>query len=190
MKYGIAGLAAIAAVTLGLWIWMYGAYERTEQRMFTLLAAGDGVGAVEAGSAWRDSYAAYAMRHTPYLGIFEKRIRYHEGVGNMLVGDDRAADEAFLDAAEASEADIAAQARYNLASSALGRNDLEAAKGHLTKALAINPADPETKVNLELLLKKMETMQKPSSAAASDLWKLGMPPQNGDPNSGSKRSYR
>ena len=201
MKKGLAGFLVLTALSLYTWTWTYDAYERTVQASIASIGTRDGKGAIEAIRTYRESHASYLIRNVRYLERFDKRLRYHEGVAYLLLGDDRAAEDALREAAKSPERDIAARAFYDLAFPALNRNDLEGAKNHLAKALELKPSDVSTKVNLELLLQRIkaqgagkgkgekgqEGQQQP---AQSDLWRLDIPKNDGSSNSGSRRSYR
>ena len=147
MKKIIGGCLVLTLVLLGAWNWMYGAYAETQKTAVAKLQAGDGIGAVEAIHAYFATNASYPVRTISYLEVFHKRLRYHEGVGYLMAGDDQTAEEAMKDAAQSSESEIAFRAYYNLAFPALNRNDLEAAKSHLSKALELASSDAAAKDN-------------------------------------------
>lgn len=199
MKKVIAGLLVLAVLALGLWVRAYRAYERAEQGAIALLRAGDGKGALETIHGYLTSVDSYPVRNIARLGTFHKRLRYHEGVGYLVVGDNASAEGALRDAAQSSESGIAAKASYNLADIALRRDDLETARAHVSRSLELNPVDVEAKVNLELLLKKIQAESSGEDKGKgkgvpvpgqSDLWRLDIPQYDSPSSGGSNRTYR
>jgi hypothetical protein len=90
---------------------------------------------------------------------------------------------------------VAASALHNLALYAIEKGEHEIARLHLSRALCLNPSDTETKVNLELVLKRiraqgleLKMQEEGGRVLPGEQWR-DMPGQEGESGPESRRSY-
>ncbi len=192
----------IAISLAAAWCWVYGSYLALQGEVADRAGRGDWHGAREALYQYRGKTASLSIDRLPFLKKFKNRLRYNEGVVSAKLGDQIGASRAFSDASHAAEKNIAALSHYNLALYALGRQDMETARMHFSRALCFQCWDKETKVNLELVLKEikardadarkteMESDKKPGlEQQPGEQWRLDIPEYEGPGGIGSGRSY-
>jgi tetratricopeptide (TPR) repeat protein len=195
MKKVIAIILIAGIVLLSVWCWAYQSYLEVQDRIVEMNETGDWAGAMEQLRAYQSRRISYVVYNIPLLERFKLRLRYNEGVVSGELGDLRASESAFHDAVQSAENDIAASALYNLALYAISRDNLDVARSHLSKALLLNSSDTETKVNLELVLRKIRIrdmkikgLDKKGQVLPSEQWR-DMPSDEGESGMESRRSY-
>lgn len=195
MKKAIAIIIVAGIIFLNVWCWAYQSYFEAQDRIVEMYETGDWVGAMKQLQAYRSERISYVMYKNPILERFKYRLRYNEGVIAGELGDLRASESALKDAVQSVENEIASYALYNLALYAVSRNNLDVAKSHLSKALLLNPLDIETRVNLEVVLKKIRIrdmrirgMDEDGQPLPLEQWR-DMPSEEGESGMESRRSY-
>ncbi|MEZ5063982.1 MAG: tetratricopeptide repeat protein [bacterium] len=93
---------------------------------------------------------------------------FNRGLALAQDGDEDAARDAFLAAAAAEDADVAADALYNLGNLHLANQEPEPAIDSFLKSLDLDPNDPDTRRNLELALQMQEQQQQQQQQQQQD----------------------
>jgi len=200
VKTFIVGVALVCIAVLGVWAWGYQVYDIAQREAGESYRQGDAVGMRDRLVEYESSRAAYPLRFARYLEKFKQRFIYAKGVAYAGLGDSAKAEIAFRDAATAHEARIAEWALYNGASYLVFRNELDAARDAYRKSLILDPFDVQAKINLELLLKKIQERNAAADAlkkkngqgqapAPGDYWKREIPSQDNPGGGSSNRIY-
>lgn len=203
MKNFLAFVMLASMFFLGAWCWIYRAYEVARLESERLFTAGDAAGAQRILSHYNESRAAYPFGRVSYLDRFAKRLKYHEGAAQALLGDTKKAESAFRDSAGSHEKTVASASRYNGAEYLRYRGEWDGARDAYAEALKLDPNDRQAKINLEKLLKKMKENEAEANKqkkngkndkkglAPSDYWNRDNPDEE-DSESGdeSNRIYR
>ncbi|HXV26823.1 MAG TPA: hypothetical protein VD862_02270 [Candidatus Paceibacterota bacterium] len=180
MKRTLIAALMLIAGALAYWSWSYREYDRTLRTVLTAQAGSDPAAYAAALESLAASRASWVLRQIPEL---QRRLDYAGGVLSLMTGDTESADRAFSVTAGAHTDAIAARALYNRGNLAVARRQLETAKDQYITALKADPGDLQTKINLELLLKRIEQEAKSSGkdkgdqemeelGALTDLWSL------------------
>lgn len=195
MKKSIAIVIVAGITLLNVWCWTYQSYLEVQDRVVAINETGEWKAAIERIREYQAESVSYVMYNVPLLERFMYRLRYNEGVIHGELGDIKAAEFSLKEAVQSVEKDIASSALYNLALYAVSRGNLDVAKSHLSKALLLNPFDIETKVNLELVLKKIRMrdmvimkVDDEGQPLPLEQWR-DMPSEEGESGMESRRSY-
>ena len=198
MKIFLIFLAVFTAGILGLWCWTYDAYDDTQKLALSYHRAGNFPSMRNVLEKHEASRAAYPIFHSNFLDVFAKRLAYSKGVAFAGLGDFKKAEVAFREASQSREREISFMAIYNNAEYFINRGELDAAAEEYRKVLRIIPGDIQAKINLELLLKKIQERNEKAgklkkdgdqSPESSDYWRRNIP-ESGQGNSGSARIWR
>lgn len=175
------------------WCLVFNAYYDASEEVGNRLSLGDWPGALDTLHNYQKNPLAYPIYNASKLKKYRFRLNYLEGVIYSDVGNSEAATSFFRKAAESQEATIAAAARYNLAYYAMKENGLDKARSLLNETLMLNPNDVGAKINLELILKKIEARQQMDlpeesekretirpQAAPGEQWRLDVPDEEGE----------
>lgn len=182
---------------LGLWCWMYGSYEDMRAEALYKYRVGDFAGMRGTLSEYTANSTSLLLRKVKHLKVFAQEIAYIEGVAAAGLEDVGTAETKFREASSSSRTGLAARAHYNGAEYLVKRGELDAAREKYTEALKLNPLDVQAKINLELLLKKIEDRDKRGDKTKSgfdefwsDYWLRKDPKENSVSGDASKRIWR
>lgn len=196
MKRWSVILSVLALTAAGVWCWLYRAYDGVVQQALT--ASGQDLHSdVGAGlDAFEQSRQAQVINR---IQTFRERLAYLRAVALAKIGDEKKADALFTQLASAQQSHIAQQSLYNKAHSSVRTGALEEARDQYRKALVMDPGDLQAKINLELLLvrmqeeaaaaKKQGDKQGQQPPSMSDYWTREDPLVN-SPSAGSKRIWK
>lgn len=203
MRKTIALFLVMIIGTLGLWNRVFSSYLDVQAGIMQKLSAGDCTGALDDLEGYRSSKSAYIIKRVAFLNTFRLRLRYNEGVLNAKLGNMEVAERAFNDSSGSVENETASSALYNLAIFAVKRNDLRSAQTYLSRSLVLDPSDVESKVNFEVLLRKLRGKdygidigrEKDRRASPGvkrkpgEQWRLDIPEEDGQGGTATRRSY-
>ena len=153
MRRTLVLAALAAAVFLAVWCWSYDRYRTGIREALDAQTGGDPAVFSAALRRLTDSRAAFVLKEVPLL---ERRLAFAHGAVALASGKH---DDAVMRLTEVSangDDGLSARAAYDLGNLALAKANLEGAREHYIKALTLDPGDLQTKINLELLLKRME----------------------------------
>ncbi len=172
MKRWSVIVSILALTAIGAWCWLYRAYDRVIQQ--TLVADSQNLhGNVHRGlDAFEQSRQSRFIRRIP---TFRERLDYLRAVALAKVGEEQKADALFTQLASAAQRRIAEQSLYNKAHYSVRTGASEEARDQYRKALLLDPDDMQAKINLELLLVRM---QEEASAARKQSDKAGQNPSS------------
>jgi len=193
IKKIITTLILLSMLVIGTWCLIFGAYYDINDEVSNRLSLGDWPGALNSIINYQSEVLSYPIYNFPKLEKYRFRLNYLEGVVSNDVGNYEAAIIAFKKAAKSQETFIAAASRYNLAYYAMKENGLNKAQSLLHEALMMAPNDVEAKINLELILKKIQARQQlelPEKTKKKDFikpqaepgeqWRLDVPDEDGE----------
>ena len=164
---------------------------------------GDWPGALGLLKNYQKNLLSYPLYNFPKLKKYRFRLNYLEGVVYNEVGNIEVASAVFMRAAESQETAIAAAAKYNLAYYAIKENGLNKGQSLLNEALMLNPNDVGAKINLELIIKRIQDRQKidlpeetekqepvKPQPEPGEQWRLDVPDEEGEGSGASSgRSF-
>jgi hypothetical protein len=203
IKKSISILILISMAAVGLWCFAIKAYYDTSDEIKSRLALGDWLGAHGLLKSYQDNILSYPLYNSKKLKKYRYRLIFLEGIVANKGGHYDAASVACLKAAKSSDEYISSASRYNLAYYAAKENNLKKAQSLLNEALMIAPGDVDSKINLELILKKIQARQqlelpekkekkdsvKPQ-AEPGEQWRLDVPDEEGEGSAASSgRSF-
>jgi tetratricopeptide (TPR) repeat protein len=204
IKKILTSLIVFSLLAVGMWCLTFKVYYDTNDKVSNKLLLGDWPGALDSIKAYQENLLSYPIYNYSKLEKYRYRLFYLEGVVSHDVGNFEAANAAFRKAAKSQEVLIAATSRYNLAYYAMKENGLNKAQSLLNEVLMLSPNDIDAKINLELMLKKIQARQKIDlpketekkesirpQAEPGEQWRLDVPDEDGEGGSGapSGRSF-
>jgi tetratricopeptide (TPR) repeat protein len=202
MRKLLAVLLVTGIVITGAWCYIYMSYTGVQHFIMERSVLGNWQGAQEDLLSYRSAKASYPIEKIAFLERFKLRLRYNEGVLKARSGNNEEAVAAFRDAALSAEPKIAGPALFNLAFYEILKSNFTEARSYLRKALLLIPGDYETKVNLEILLKKIKAKEKKTKKTGLDLqkrpgkqlqpgeqWRYDVPEHDRQGGPGSRRRY-
>ena len=189
----LSAFILFSLLAASLWYLTFKEYYAANDEVAGRLSLGDWPGALDSIKNYRKNILSYPIYNFSKLKKYRFRLSYLEGVVSNDLGDYEVAAMAFGKGAESRETYIAAASKYNLAYYAMKENNLHKAQSLLNEALTMDPNDIAAKVNLELILKKIqagqeqemseETEKKESlrpQAEPGEQWRLGVPDEEGE----------
>ena len=203
IKKSISILILLSMVAVGMWCLAIKAYYDTSDEITGRLALGDWLGAHDLLESYQDSILSYPLYNSANLEKYRYRLIFLEGIVANEGGRYDTASSAFRKAAKSSDGYISSASRYNLAYYAAKENNLKKAQSLLNEALMIAPGDVEAKINLELILKKIQARQQlelpekkekkdsvEPQAEPGEQWRLDVPDDEGEGSAASSgRSF-
>ena len=201
MKLFSIGVLMVCIAVLGAWTWVYQSYDVAQREAAENYRRGDVVGMRDGLLQYESSRAAYPIFALRYFEKFKQRLAYTKGVAYAGLGDSVKAVTAFRETAQTHEEQIAGRALYNGAHYLIFGNELDAARDAYRKVLTLVPSDVPTKINLELLLKKIQERNadgdglkkkngQNKAPASGDYWKREIPNQDSSGGDSSGRIYQ
>jgi tetratricopeptide (TPR) repeat protein len=203
IKKVLNALFLFSLVAVSTWCLIFKAYYAANDEVARRLSLGDWPGGLNSIKTYQKNILSYPIYNFSKLKKYRFRLNYLEGVVFNDVGNFETATAAFRKAAKSHEVLIAAASKYNLAYYAIKENGLNEAQSLLNEALMVDPNDVEAKINLELLLKKIQARQKEAlpeetkkkepirpQVEPGEQWRLGVPDEKGEGSGASSgRSF-
>lgn len=158
MKSVLITLIVVVTIALGIWCWSYEQYQTTNGRLHSAQGSRDPEAMQSALSAHEHSLQYFVLSQ---ISSFADRHVYSIGVSELLMGDESGAAGSFASLmTDGTEEELLLRSHYNQGGLLVGMGQLEAAKEQYIRALAVRPEDVQAKINLELLLRKIEAQKK------------------------------
>ncbi len=152
-------LVLLSLLAVSTWCLIFNAYYDTSEIVNSRLIQGDWAGALGSIKYYQKNPLSYPVYNAAKLKKFRFRLNYLEGVVYNSVGNSEAASLSFRKAADSQEVAIGAAAKYNLAYYAIQEDGLDRARTLLNETLMLDPDDVAAKINLELILKRIQARQ-------------------------------
>ncbi|MDO8558399.1 MAG: hypothetical protein Q7S09_04420 [bacterium] len=194
------GLTVLTIAVLAAWCWIYRGYEKTEQALRVQEQSGSYAGMQKTLASYTAERRSYPLQKLKQFERFANRLSYASGVAAAGLGDGTKAEALFREASRSPENAVACSALYNGAEYLVARNELDAARDQYRKVLECAPYDVAAKINLELLLKRIQERNARQAAlkngkgdpkeGISDYWSRRIPEQNGQSEGSSQRVWR
>jgi tetratricopeptide (TPR) repeat protein len=203
IKKVLSTLILLSLLGVSTWCLTFNTYYDTNDEIAKRLSLGNWPGALDSVKRYQENILSYPVYNFQKLKKYRLRFNFLEGVVYNEVGDEEKATAAFMKAAKSQETSIAAAAKYNLAYYAVKGSNLQKTQSLLNEALMMDPNDVDAKINLELVLKKIQEREKidlqeetekkepiKPQVEPGEQWRLDVPDEEGEGSGASSgRSF-